>query len=116
MNAFLKDILIRKLQEASTWAGIVTLVCGAIGWNASPEVRDAIVQVAVPLIGLLMVLVNERKGPNPLNAPLPTDSVVRDESKSPKSVEVPAIHRSDLPPDKRGNDVVEPRPIRPGFN
>jgi hypothetical protein len=67
---FIKALLLRKLQEPSTWAGIVSFVCGLIGWNADADTQKAIVGVGLAIVSLGMVLLNERKGPNPQNAPL----------------------------------------------
>lgn len=67
----LLDYAVRRLQEASTWAGLVAATTGAIGWNVSPEMQAAVAQVGMALVGAILVFVHERHGANPNNAPLP---------------------------------------------
>ena len=61
----------KRLQEASTWAGIVAAATGAVGYNASPDMQSAIAQVGMAIVGVILVFVRERKGANPLNQSLP---------------------------------------------
>lgn len=120
---FIKAYVIRKAQESTTWAGIVTFIAGSLGANVSPELRDQIVAVALPIVSLCLVLANERKGPNPQNAPL-------DPACPPVSADIVQLPRNAstasggaMP--SRDNAAIRPAvlddgspahpPIRPGF-
>jgi hypothetical protein len=53
------DVLLDKIREPSTWAGL-GLVVTAFGWNA--ELWHQFVQAATAVAGLLAIILRERNG------------------------------------------------------
>lgn len=49
-----------KLSESSTWRGLVALAT-ALGLTLSPELSDAIVAAGLGLIGVINVIIKEKK-------------------------------------------------------
>jgi hypothetical protein len=52
------DILLARLGENSTWRGAI-LILGALGWQLSPEHNEAIIALALAIIGAINIF---RKG------------------------------------------------------
>ena len=63
-------MLMSRLNEASTWRGIVALIM-ACGVAISPEQMAAIVAAGMAVIGLLGAMVPDLKPPPPENPPAP---------------------------------------------
>lgn len=110
----------KKLLEPSTWAGIVTGVAGTMHISKiSPELLNAIDTVAVAVVSLLLVAVNERRklpaGTVPVVAPADpgVPAVVQDVAPAAPSVApdagagVQSIGRPDVSSANTG--------VRPGF-
>lgn len=49
----IKDFLIARSKEASTWRGLVLLVGGFLGLNIPPENQEAIVAVCLMVAGAI---------------------------------------------------------------
>jgi hypothetical protein len=49
------NIIIEKLKQESTWRGIIA-IAAAFGLQAEPELTNAIVMVALALIGSINVI------------------------------------------------------------
>lgn len=56
----LKQYFLRRLSEASTMRGIVNFVLGAIGYQASTTKTEAIVSVALAIVGLIGVFLADK--------------------------------------------------------
>lgn len=69
MHKLAWDFLRSRLQQKSTWTGIVSFVVGMLGIAIKPEYADAITGVALALTSLVCVAVNER---SPVVVPEPT--------------------------------------------
>lgn len=54
---YLKDYLLDRLREPSTWRGIVMLLTG-LGVGISPELAESIIAVGVSLAGVIGVVTN----------------------------------------------------------
>jgi hypothetical protein len=52
------DHLLSQLGQSSTWRGII-LLAGALGWQLSPQHNEAIIALALALVGVINVF---RKG------------------------------------------------------
>jgi len=50
-----------RLAEASSWAGVATVILGALHLSASPDLVNAALGVVAALGGLIAVLVPEGK-------------------------------------------------------
>jgi hypothetical protein len=50
----------KRLKEKSTWIGAITTIAGIVGWNVSPELAGQIASVAVPVVGLVLMIINEK--------------------------------------------------------
>lgn len=85
--AFIK----RKAAEPSTYAGLIVSALALGHIKPDDAVLANIETICVAVAGLLITLINERKGPNAKNAPLPPDGTA------------PVVTRSD------GDAVVVPR-------
>jgi hypothetical protein len=48
------DYLLKQLGQNSTWRGLI-LLAGALGWQLSPEHNEAIVALALALVGAINV-------------------------------------------------------------
>lgn len=59
----MKDFLLARLKEKSTWATIITLIATAIGLNISPENKEAISLGALSLVSVIAAFVGEDKKP-----------------------------------------------------
>ena len=57
----MKDFLIARLKEKSTWATILTLAGAAIGIEISPESKEQISLGALALVSLIAAFVGEDK-------------------------------------------------------
>lgn len=53
--------LLHRLREPSTWAGIITVVTGILGWKVSEEVRAHVVTIGTSIVGLLLAIGREGK-------------------------------------------------------
>jgi hypothetical protein len=56
------DWLKERLTERSTWAGIVAVVLGIVGIEATAVQTEQIVGSLTALIGVVLALISERKG------------------------------------------------------
>lgn len=54
----MKDAILARLKEPSTWRGII-IILGIFGVNFSPEKSEAIVAAGVALLGLIEVFRKE---------------------------------------------------------
>jgi hypothetical protein len=54
----LTEILLARLGENSTWRGAILLL-GALGWKLSPEHNEAIIALALAIVGAINIF---RKG------------------------------------------------------
>lgn len=86
--AFIK----RKAAEPSTYAGLIVSALALGHIKPDDAVLANIETICVAVAGLLITLINERKGPNAKNAPLPPDGTA------------PVVTRSD------GDAVIVSRP------
>ena len=50
--------LLKKLQQESTWRGIIT-VAGAFGIAIKPDLAEAIIAAALGLVGLINIIKND---------------------------------------------------------
>jgi hypothetical protein len=55
----LEKLLVR-LQEASTWRGLI-VIASIVGWSTSPENQEIIISAGVGLIAAIEVFRNEKK-------------------------------------------------------
>ena len=53
--------ILHRLREPSTWAGIITMVTGILGWRLSEEVRVHVITLGTTLVGLLIAIGREGK-------------------------------------------------------
>lgn len=53
--------ILHRLREPSTWAGIITLVSGLLGWKLSEEVRAHVITIGMSVVGLLLAIGREGK-------------------------------------------------------
>lgn len=49
----IKTYLLARLQESSTWWGLIALGAGLLGYDLAPELQAQLVQVALALMGLV---------------------------------------------------------------
>lgn len=56
----LVKIIVSKLKEKTTWAGILSVAVAA-GLQMSPEVSQAVSNAGMALAGLVLVFINENK-------------------------------------------------------
>lgn len=56
----MKDYILQRGKEASTWRGLVALVT-AVGISVSPELAEAVVATGLAFIGLLGVFTKDKK-------------------------------------------------------
>jgi hypothetical protein len=120
MNAILKiglDYLAKKFREPSSWIPITGAVCAYLHYNVPPEVQGYVDTAAASIISALFIALTERHGANPLNAPLPDDSVVQPTSGA-SQPSVPVSAGSDDQGNPRVLDDGTPYhpPVRPGFD
>lgn len=59
----MKDFLLARLKEKSTWATIITLIGAAIGIEISPESKEQISLGALAVVSLIAAFVGEDKKP-----------------------------------------------------
>jgi hypothetical protein len=57
----MKTWLKSRASEASTWRGLIMLVCSLSGWQTSPDSTEAWVLVATTLSGLVGVGSSDKK-------------------------------------------------------
>lgn len=57
---FIKNVILARLKEQSTWVGIVTLV-SSLGVSMSPDQTAAIATLGASLAGAIMVFWPEKK-------------------------------------------------------
>ena len=91
-----REMLQRYLKQPSTYVPIVAIVGYITHQNVPPEIRDAVTVIAAAIISVLIGFINERRGANPNNAPLPpagTAPVV-----APATSEVKAVALQEQPP------------------
>jgi hypothetical protein len=62
-SGFIKQFLIRKLQEASTWAGVLTFLAGVCHFALPDDIRDSAVTACLAIVSLCLVAVNESRKP-----------------------------------------------------
>jgi|GEM_PF-4590619 len=91
-SGLIKQYAIRKLQEPTTWAGIVTAIAGAAHVTLSADISDKIVAVAITLVSLLLALANESRKPSggPLGVAPPSPAAGDDPPGTVERVPVPA--------------------------
>lgn len=53
--------LLQRLQEASTWRGIILFVTGALGFTVPPDMVAHIVTAGVSAAGLVGILTKDTK-------------------------------------------------------
>lgn len=64
------DYILDRLQEPSTWRGIVLLLT-ALGVSFSPDAQEAIISVGLSIAGLIGILTKDQKTP-----PAPTEKEI----------------------------------------
>ena len=57
----MKDFLLARLKEKSTWATILTLIGAAVGIEISPESKEQISLGALAVVSLIAAFVGEDK-------------------------------------------------------
>lgn len=57
----MKNWIIARSKEPSTWRGLIMLVCSLAGWQTSPGNTEAWVLVATTLSGLVGVGSSDKK-------------------------------------------------------
>lgn len=122
----------QRLQEPSTWAGLVASATAIIGYNAPPDIQAAIVQVGVAITGLLLAFIREGRNvpENPsikativgkLPDPKPNIVPERVPDTSPEAARVEAtverVVQAECGPDIRAplDDATHVGQVRPGF-
>lgn len=123
----------QRLQEASTWSGIVAAATAIIGYNASPQMQAAIVQVGMAISGALLLFVREGRNvpENPsikaaiagkLPDPQPIIVPERVPDTSPEAARMEAVAervvQTEHDADFRStlDSSSKPGSVRPGFN
>lgn len=53
--------ILHRLREPTTWAGIITMLSGILGWKLSEEVRAHVITIGMSLAGLLLAMGREGK-------------------------------------------------------
>jgi len=56
----LTQYILERLEERSTWAGIITFVVGALGLNLSPDAQSAIALLGTSVIGVVIALIPDK--------------------------------------------------------
>lgn len=51
-----------RLLEKSTWAGIIALVLGVVGWEATAVQTEQLAGALTMLIGTLLAILPDKKG------------------------------------------------------
>jgi hypothetical protein len=67
--AALKAFVIARLQESSTWRGLILIATAGFGWQVPPERQEAIVLGGLLLAGMVAVAFPDRRAPRPPRAP-----------------------------------------------
>lgn len=57
----MKDFLLARLKEKSTWATVLTLVATAVGFELSPENKEAISVGALAVVSVIAAFIGEDK-------------------------------------------------------
>lgn len=65
MNDKIINFLLERLQEPSTWRGLIWLIT-AFGFALDPDQREAIVTTGMSLVGLIGVFTSEHKKETPV--------------------------------------------------
>lgn len=55
----MKDFLLARLKEKSTWATILTLIAVAVGFEISPEHKEAISTGALAVVSVIAAFVGQ---------------------------------------------------------
>jgi hypothetical protein len=58
------EYLFTRLKEASTWAGIVAVVTGVLGYTLPPEQTQMVISAGVSLVGLFLFFKKDAKSPD----------------------------------------------------
>jgi hypothetical protein len=66
-----RELIARYARQPSTYVPIVAIVGYITHRSVPPEIQGYVTVVAAGLASLLIGLINERRGANPNNAPLP---------------------------------------------
>ena len=116
MNAIKKiavNYFLRKYREPSTWVGVITGMATAAGWALAPDVVNSIAGVLGPVVGLVLVLINEKPKPT---ADQPTADGVREPAPQPAG-DPPAVPHVQAG-DGAGVRTPQPEPADPktGFD
>lgn len=53
--------ILHRLREPTTWAGIITMLSGILGWKLSEEVRAHVITIGMSLAGLLLAFGRDGK-------------------------------------------------------
>ena len=56
----MKDLILKKLSEKTTWLGVLSLVT-VFGVSLTPELSESIVTAVLAIVGLVNVILNEKK-------------------------------------------------------
>lgn len=60
-----KAFVVARLQESSTWRGLILIATAGFGWQVPPERAEAIVLGGLMLAGLVAVAFPDRHKPKP---------------------------------------------------
>lgn len=86
MKQLIINYILSRLQEASTWRGIIMLVGG--GWaHQHPDQAEAIIPIAIALAGAIGAFLPDKKKPAEQNKPQPD---TKSESAEEKTEEEPS--------------------------
>jgi hypothetical protein len=88
-----RELIARYARQPSTYVPIVALVGYITHRSVPPEIQGYVTVIAAGVASLLVGLINERRGANPNNAPLPptgTAPVVTPCAEQVKAIVVPA--------------------------
>ena len=84
------DYVMKRFKEPSTWRGIILLVAGSIGFHLSAGQTDALVPVALAIVGAIGAFTPDKVGPAQIPAivtiqPTPTVSTSAEQKEDPKN-------------------------------
>lgn len=55
----MKNWLLRKFKEPSTWAGVIVALSPFLPWDLSIEQKSGIATALASVVGLLLIMTNE---------------------------------------------------------
>lgn len=72
MNPILRAVILNRLREPSTYAGLVLVIAGALGYQLNDELAAEIAGAVAVIVGAILAVHREKKSPDhPQNRPAP---------------------------------------------